>query len=112
MSKCYVVHVDASDSYDPDGSFDDLSFAWECSGFEVATGIATTFFFSGEDIPNSVQVKLTVTDSGDPVLSDVLIKTINLADYKASIKVVYVAAGEKIWSTFDGGAIWLGTDLY
>lgn len=112
MNKCYIVHVDASDSYDPDGSFEDLNFEWYCSGFAVTTGVATSFNFSGVDIPSSIQVRLTVTDSSSPVLSDILIKTIILSDYKASLKAVYVAAGEKVWSTIDGGKTWFDTILY
>ncbi len=108
----YEVVVDATESYDPDGTID--SYSWVCSGYDNGTGMRYQY-----EVPagGAISVTLTVTDSGDPALSDSITKTITPSGATTGgdtqAPYLYYATGNEVKFTVDGGATWDTTgDLY
>jgi len=101
------IFVDASDSYDPDGEFDELTFIWTASGFDTLSGTdyLNTYHLTGQ---SALDVTLTVIDEGDPQLSDINTQTIN-CDIGNDIKwkVIFVGSDDaEVWYTKNGGGDW------
>jgi hypothetical protein len=107
------VHLDGTDSYDPDGDFEDLSFHWTVSGIGEYTGSRASFVYVGESL--TTYVTLTVTDSGDPPLSNsvtILIQSIGLGESVFKTRQIFIASDTKVYSTLDGGISWASKVLY
>lgn len=106
------VFVDASDSYDPDGPDENLTYAWYCDGFDVAYGI-TNSYVTTTFVP-FLAVTLVVTDQGVPPLSSSI--TINVPTSPAhglvEVRAFYVASGTRVHVSEDGGKTWIETELY
>lgn len=105
------IFVDASPSYDPDGEFDDLTFLWVASGFENASTVANTYQLTGQ---NSLTVTLTVTDSGEPPLSNSLTRVISCVT-GASIKwkTIFIGSDDsEVYYTVNGGESWSSKQVF
>ena len=106
------VFVDASDSYDPDGPDDSLTYSWYCEGHDVGTNVTNSYVLTSS-VPY-LRVTLTVTDSGTPPLSNSI--TIDIPTTAAhglvEVRAFYVASGTSVYVSEDGGKTWKETELY
>jgi hypothetical protein len=105
------VFVDASLSYDPDGDVEDLSYVWTVSGFDNGTGIINVYHVTEQ---SSLTVTLTVTDSGDPQLSNSMTQTIScLVGEGATWKTLFVAGPDStVYYSADGGKTWNSRQVF
>jgi hypothetical protein len=105
------VFVDASSSYDPDGDLEDLSYVWTVSGFDNGTGITNVYHLTEQ---SSLVVTLTVTDSGDPQLSNSMTQTIScLVGEGATWKTLFVAGPDStVYYSADGGKTWNSRQVF
>lgn len=104
------VLCDATPSYDPDGSKEDLSYLWTCSGFADQTGLIATYLLSDT---GSIVVTLKVTDSGSPPLDDTLERSILIEPGEMmQEKTIWIASGKNINLSTDGGQTWLQQTLF
>lgn len=105
------VFVDATPSYDPDGSIEDLSYLWVCSGYDNVTTVKNSYTVSGD--VTSLSISLTVTDNGTPPLSNTLVRTVSLVvGEQLQWKTIFVASGDVVWTTDTGGASWIDQKIY
>lgn len=105
------ILVDATPSYDPDGPIEELSYLWVCSGYSDATTIKNSYTISGE--VSYLTISLTVTDQGEPPLSNTLIRTISASlGQQIQWKTIFVASGDTVWTTDTGGANWVSKKIY
>ena len=107
----YQLALDASGSYDPDGF--DLTFKWECAGFDIAYGKKHVY----ETTATSLTFTLTLTDMGDPPMSRTLTPTITFKTGTdpgpdVATKSLFYASGTAVYTTDDGGASWVNFTLY
>ena len=106
------VFVDASDSYDPDGSDEDLVYSWYCDGYPTGAGVTHSYILTS--VVPYLKVTLVVTDKGLPPLSNSI--TIDVPTSAAhglvEVRTFYVASGTKVYVSFDGGKSWVETELY
>ena len=106
------VFVDASDSYDPDGSDDQLTYAWTCEGFDSGSGITNSYILTS--VVPYLTITLIVTDSGTPSLSNSI--TIDVPTSAAhglvEVRSFYVASGTSVYTSKDGGKTWVAKELY
>lgn len=106
------VFVDATDSYDPDGATEDLTYAWYCEGYSAATGVTNHYVVTNGSL--SLVVTLTVTDAGTPPLSGSITVTIPLTANAGLVetRIIYAAIGTAVYISYDGGKSWIPTELY
>ena len=104
-----AVTVDGSESYSPEGL--DLSYIWTCSGYLNATGVRHVYV---TDALSPLTVTLTVTDDGEPPLSDNLTRVVSLLPEEGTEveeKVLFVGSGSKVFSTLNSGRSWSSSDI-
>lgn len=107
------IFVDASDSYDPDGNFDDLTFVWTASGFDTISGANYTNVYNLTD-QSSLMVTLTVIDNGDPQLSSSITRNIDCSiGNNIKWKVIFVGSDDgEVYYTKNGGGNWLSKQVF
>ncbi len=106
------IYVDGSDSYDPDGSLEDLTFIWVCSGYSTVSGVSpTNNYVVTDSIP--ITVELTVVDSGSPPLSDSVAHEIDPdPGYMVFNKSIWTVADQTVFFSGNGGLYWIEQTLY
>jgi hypothetical protein len=115
-SGIYEVTLDGTQSYDPDGPFDELLFTWVISGaiidggLIVASGSTYTFIVFYEGV---VSVTLTVLDQGTPPLSSSITKLVTISGAEGvNWKTIFVASDKYVFCSDTGGASWLQKELF
>ncbi len=105
----YEIYVNASSSYDPDGARENLLYNWVASGFPTTSGIDNVYTVS---VTGTFLVTLTVTDQGTPTISYIFVQYISHPASTAKWKTIFMAVDQYIYSTINGGEVWLQKELY
>jgi hypothetical protein len=115
-STIWDIFLDGSDSFDPNGPVQSLYFVWGITGvpgvYELY-GMKTSFLINQEYF--NITVSLSVTDQGSPPLSSTTKITINSNGQGAATitaKQLFVASGNTIYSSPDGGKTWTSKELF
>jgi len=109
-SVIFEVTVDATPSYDPSGPLDELIYLWTCSGYDDAHDTVNTYVVEEGGV---IYVTLTVTDQGDPPLSDSVALSVNLsASVGVKQRTIFAASDKYIYSSSNGGETWAEQELW
>jgi len=106
----FIISVDASGSYDPDGTLSTSSYEWTVAGFETRYGAHQSFAVNRSEYGDYVFIRLTITDSGSA--TDSVTYIIDLTRDDIRVRSLYVSASNIVKGSTDGGKTWKSATLY